>query len=81
MPFSWSSVSVGDKITYAHAAGIDELRDNSDSLHASLTNVTYNGTIHSGDDGSVRAGHDSSVNSSNYSNFSNNADNALMGHK
>jgi hypothetical protein len=81
MGFVWSGLAIGDTITYAHGAGIDELRDNCDSIHASVANVTYNGTVHAGDDSSVRSGHDSSVNGSNYSNFSNNADNSLQGYK
>jgi|WetSurSiteA1Bulk_404760.scaffolds.fasta_scaffold00566_9 hypothetical protein len=75
MGFSWSSLSIGDKITYTDGVGIDELRDNSDTLHAALTNVTYNGT--------VQGTQNSSVNSSNYSNYPSNypSNNSLQGYK
>jgi hypothetical protein len=88
MAIVWSSLSVGDKITYAHGAGIDELRDNCDTLHVNLTDRTHDHTVNAYDatvnayDSTVNSNnaycgaHDGAIYASNYANNANYANNS-----
>ena len=65
MAFVWSSINVGDIITYSPNIQIDELRDNADWLDDNAADKIYHGTVQTnynlGVDASQNTVYDSSV--------------------